>query len=543
MGPTLRRLRSFTTALAVATALIACGTDGDRTLRPAAPDAGSSGGSPADESGGSGQESGGTGGKKAGGTGGRASSEEDASSVSANGGAVQEGSGGSTSGGAGTSAGGTTNVGGTTSAGGATQMGGGGSTSTGGAAGGSAGGTANSKGFQNPACITCLANPDGANPGAGVGCSSERVAVATECVSGKCDELWQCVSSTGCALSRTQVDPFTGMPGLDPRFCYCGDIDPTSFGLCLQATAMSDPLYPHGQCRAVVEKLANNTVPSMVGTVLFDPAGPLGAVFSLMNCANTNCLGDCQCDIAGTSPLPAGVVCGGSGNAGTGGTGGTGGTSGGAGGILAGNGGVKGSGGAGTGGSIGSGGNGGATGNGGTTTGSGGISGNGGIAAGGSGGAHTGGTSGAGGAGGSNASVCSSCETQKCPDPLSQLAADCTGGKCDALRACIKQSACDQTQADPFTGLLGIDGRNCYCGVDVDPSNYGLCFQATQSSDPNYPHGPCRQQIETLTGQTVPVNIGTVFFDMTSPLGAVMNLEACDNTACLIECCSACKND
>ncbi len=89
--------------------------------------------------------------------------------------------------------------------------------------------------------------------------------------------------------------------------------------------------------------------------------------------------------------------------------------------------------------------------------------------------------------------------------------------------------------------MLGIDGRNCYCGTDVDPTNYGLCFQATATTDPFFPHGPCRTQIETLTGQTVPSNVGTVFFDPASPLGAVMNLESCDNTACLAGCCSTCQ--
>ena len=162
--------------------------------------------------------------------------------------------------------------------------------------------------------------------------------------------------------------------------------------------------------------------------------------------------------------------------------------------------------------------------------GSGGAVGNGGTVSG------NGGTN-SGGAGGSQ-SPCSTCFASQCSDLVQARATLCANGACDALLTCVATTKCDKGAVDPFTGAPGIDLRSCYCGLDVDPSNFGDCFGYVAGSSPagNAPHGKCQTQIEQLAGSNSPTAVGLKFFDKTTPLGIVGQSDACDNSFCLTQC-------
>ena len=162
--------------------------------------------------------------------------------------------------------------------------------------------------------------------------------------------------------------------------------------------------------------------------------------------------------------------------------------------------------------------------------GSGGAVGNGGTVSG------NGGTN-SGGAGGSQ-SPCSTCFASQCSDLVQARATLCANGACDALLTCVATTKCDKGAVDPFTGAPGIDLRSCYCGLDVDPSNFGDCFGYVAGSSPagSAPHGKCQTQIEQLAGSNSPTAVGLKFFDKTTPLGIVGQSDACDNSFCLTQC-------
>ena len=110
---------------------------------------------------------------------------------------------------------------------------------------------------------------------------------------------------------------------------------------------------------------------------------------------------------------------------------------------------------------------------------------------------------------------CTPCLNASCAGPLADEAARCTGTTCDAYQACVESSNC----AD-------VDVRTCYCGSVA----FTQCFDVFAS--PSTPQGPCKAQIETLTGLTSPLQIGTLYFDASTPLGATNQLLLCTNNNC-----------
>ena len=124
-----------------------------------------------------------------------------------------------------------------------------------------------------------------------------------------------------------------------------------------------------------------------------------------------------------------------------------------------------------------------------------------------------------GGAGDAGIDPCSECLASNCPGPLGDKATQCAGGVCDAYDACVETSGCAVS-----------DVRTCYCGSVA----FTTCFDVF--STPSVPQGPCKTQIDTLTGLTSPLQIGTLFFDASTPLGASNQVLLCTNNNCSGEC-------
>ena len=108
------------------------------------------------------------------------------------------------------------------------------------------------------------------------------------CTAHKCDDLWQCMVSSGCAVQRGFDDPFMGVPGIEFVNCYCGNTDTTNFPGCFAATDPTNAIYPHGACKKEFEALAGQQDPSAIGSLFNDSSSPIGALYSYVNCANVN---------------------------------------------------------------------------------------------------------------------------------------------------------------------------------------------------------------------------------------------------------------
>jgi hypothetical protein len=92
----------------------------------------------------------------------------------------------------------------------------------------------------------------------------------------------------------------------------------------------------------------------------------------------------------------------------------------------------------------------------------------------------------------------------------------CTGTTCDALLECYQD--CQGDGAD--------DTRACYCG-NVD---FTTCFEGF---DAGVPQGPCKAEVEALTGTTIPLQIGMYWYEgETHPLGAVNQRILCQDREC-----------
>ncbi len=135
----------------------------------------------------------------------------------------------------------------------------------------------------------------------------------------------------------------------------------------------------------------------------------------------------------------------------------------------------------------------------------------------------------------SGATGCDACASKNCPDPLKAIAARCKEGACDGLLACVKRSRCDKKAMDTAARRTGIDLRYCYCGDDVEEANLGECF-LSDGKDAKAPHGACKAEIEKVAGATKPIDVGTNFFNMDTPLGAVAQTESCENALCYSQC-------
>jgi hypothetical protein len=116
------------------------------------------------------------------------------------------------------------------------------------------------------------------------------------------------------------------------------------------------------------------------------------------------------------------------------------------------------------------------------------------------------------------ASACDICVAGSCPGPVADQAAKCTGTTCNAYLS-----------GQETTGCANSDVRSCYCGA-VD---FAACFN---SFDANVPQGPCKSQINGLAGTSIPLQVGTQFFDATTPLGAVNQVNLCTNNNCDAAC-------
>lgn len=114
---------------------------------------------------------------------------------------------------------------------------------------------------------------------------------------------------------------------------------------------------------------------------------------------------------------------------------------------------------------------------------------------------------------------CEICQEDSCPGPVATRADLCADGACDAYLACQESSGCDE----------GGDVRLCYCG-DVD---FADCFN---SFDANVPQGVCKDEINTLAGSTLPLQVGTDFFNAATQIGAVNQVNLCTATNCSDAC-------
>jgi len=115
--------------------------------------------------------------------------------------------------------------------------------------------------------------------------------------------------------------------------------------------------------------------------------------------------------------------------------------------------------------------------------------------------------------------LCPACTTSKCSGPATACTAHEPG--CDTITACIKQTGCAKGSTR--------DGAECYCGaLDND-----TCFN---SFDPTVPQGPCKAVINTAAGTSVPLQVGQVFFDTSTSVGAAMQETSCQLRSCVTEC-------
>jgi hypothetical protein len=128
---------------------------------------------------------------------------------------------------------------------------------------------------------------------------------------------------------------------------------------------------------------------------------------------------------------------------------------------------------------------------------------------------------------------CKGCENLLCPGPLEAIAAQCTNGRCEALRACVKKTRCDRKTMDKESKRTPIDLRYCYCGEDFQELDFGDCFGSPPKRPP---HGACKEEIEKLAGKTDPTEVGLGFFERSTSLGAVGQIELCHDARCYSQC-------
>jgi hypothetical protein len=114
---------------------------------------------------------------------------------------------------------------------------------------------------------------------------------------------------------------------------------------------------------------------------------------------------------------------------------------------------------------------------------------------------------------------CPICTAASCSGPATACTAHEPG--CDSVLACVKSSGC-------AVGSIR-DGAECYCGtLDND-----TCFN---SFDATVPQGPCKAAINAAAGTTTPLQVGQVFFDTSTSVGAAMQEVSCQLRSCQVAC-------
>jgi hypothetical protein len=114
---------------------------------------------------------------------------------------------------------------------------------------------------------------------------------------------------------------------------------------------------------------------------------------------------------------------------------------------------------------------------------------------------------------------CTPCKTAQCSGPVTACTAHEPG--CDSVLACVQATGCAKGSTR--------DGAECYCGaLDND-----TCFN---SFDATVPQGPCKAQINAAAGTTTPLQVGQVFFDTSTSVGAAMQTVSCELRSCQAAC-------
>jgi len=92
---------------------------------------------------------------------------------------------------------------------------------------------------------------------------------------------------------------------------------------------------------------------------------------------------------------------------------------------------------------------------------------------------------------------------------------------CGAVLKCVSDTQCAVGTSN--------EGVNCYCGsVDND-----TCFN---SFDATVPQGACKDAINAAAGVTVPLQVGTIFYDTSTGIGSAMQEVSCQVDSCKTEC-------
>ena len=112
--------------------------------------------------------------------------------------------------------------------------------------------------------------------------------------------------------------------------------------------------------------------------------------------------------------------------------------------------------------------------------------------------------------------LCGPCTTNNCS--AAKAACDATNPACQTILDCIKTTKCAAGSTR--------DGAECYCGPGIDNDT---CFN---SFNPAVPQGVCKAQIEAAAGSNIPLSIGQIFFDLSSPVGSAFQTTSCQLSNC-----------
>ena len=94
--------------------------------------------------------------------------------------------------------------------------------------------------------------------------------------------------------------------------------------------------------------------------------------------------------------------------------------------------------------------------------------------------------------------------------------------KCQSVLDCINAaSASCVTEAD--------SAAPCYCGAE----SVDMCFFETSADKLS---GACTKAIEDATGGVIPLQVATIFYDNSTPVGAATQQIACEQMQCASDC-------
>jgi hypothetical protein len=135
----------------------------------------------------------------------------------------------------------------------------------------------------------------------------------------------------------------------------------------------------------------------------------------------------------------------------------------------------------------------------------------------------SGGTTSGGGA--TQSSACQTCATTNCNSATTNGCGHLTGAditKCQTVLDCIVSQKCATNTAGDATSA-------CYCGSESKDS----CFFEPSASTLM---GACTQVIETATGNVLPLQVATIYYDNSTPVGAATQHIECEQQKCETEC-------